>query len=539
MQTRRDQVQAHRFVVGRLTTGLMRTDPDAPEGPHSRTNRAMAFGGALGAVLAVGFLVFGLISPGGSDAWRDPRTLIVEAGTGNRYLYDGTLRPVRNYASARLIVGERLASRTVPSASLAGTARGGAVGIDGAPDALPPAGRVDGGPWQVCAGTAATASGGTVPTTTLTVDGDRGAAGLGSGQGLLVRGPDDREYLLWHGNRFRLAAGTATADALGYGTARPLPVSAAFLDAVPASADLAPPAVPGRGSAGPRLDGRPTKVGQVFVVDTPGAVKQYYLLQRAGLVPVSTTQAALVLASPEERVSAYGGGAPVAVPIAADALGGALVRGAPAGVSDVLPQAPPVLVPLDGGRAACVRVDGAVSAPGAGGAGRARRVRVGLGVLSAPAASGVRGGGPQAPAAPACRPVDAVLVPPSGGSLVRALDAAGSPVGSTTYLVTDAGVKYLLADAKAAGALGYDVTRARGLPSPLLSMVPTGPDLSQRDALSGRAVTTTLAGCAGTAGTSGKVPAGQAAYSSGTPSVRVPVSNAQNPRHGTPLEKHT
>lgn len=39
MQNRKDQVQAHQFVVARLTAGLLRADPDAPETPLRRTNR--------------------------------------------------------------------------------------------------------------------------------------------------------------------------------------------------------------------------------------------------------------------------------------------------------------------------------------------------------------------------------------------------------------------------------------------------------------------------------------------------------------------
>lgn len=473
MQTRRDQVQAHRFVVSRLTTGLLRIDPDAPESPTARTNRGMAMGGALGVVIAVGFLVFGLISPGGSDSWKDPGTLIVEKGTGTRYLYDGTLRPVRNYASARLIVGAGLATHTVPAKSLSGTPHGTPVGIEGAPDALPPAGGLDSGPWAVCGAATATDTGGTAPATTLVVDGTATGAGLGSRQALLVSGPDGTRSLLWHSTRFRLADGTSTADALGYGTARPLPVSAAFLDAVPAGPDLAPPAVPGRGAAGPKLDGKATRVGQVFVVQSPGAEKQYYLLQHDGLVPVTTTQAALALNGPDVRTKSYSGAAPVAVPLATDALTGALAGGSSAAAGDDrLPTAPPALLPVADGQAACVRLD---TSPGSGG-------RIDLAVTDAGAL-----GAAKAPVAKACLPVDAIAVPPDGGSLVRALSAGGAQTGTTTYLVTDAGVKYLIPSAKAAEALGYRFSAARGLPAALLAMVPTGPDLSPQSALLGRA----------------------------------------------------
>jgi type VII secretion protein EccB len=492
MQTRRDQVQAHRFVVTRLTTGLLRTDPDAPESPNTRTNRGMALGGALGVVIAVGFLVFGFISPGGSDTWQNPKTLVLEGGTGNRYLYDGTLRPVLNYSSARLIVGADLASHTVPRTSLSRVQHGSAVGIAGAPDALPPASGLDSGPWEVCASTRTTDSGGSAPATSLVVDGDRLGTGLGTGQALLVSGPDGTYYLLWHGNRFKLAAGTATADALGYGTASPLPVSASFLDALPASADLRPPAVLGQGEPGPVLDGRPTLVGQVFVVETPGSAKQYYLLQRAGLVPVSITQAALVLAAPGERAKSYGGSPPVAVPIATDGLSKALARGS--SPDDLLPSAPPALLPVGDGQAACIRLDAATPAHGAGKPATGARISIAL--VPAADLADSQDGSPKAPADPACLPVDAVLVPPGGGSLVQALGADGGRVGGTTYLVTDAGVKYLIPTQQAAQALGYDLADARGLPSPLLAMLPTGPDLSPQNALVGKVETTATPGCA-------------------------------------------
>ncbi|WP_329133367.1 type VII secretion protein EccB [Streptomyces sp. NBC_01476] len=503
MQTRRDQVQAHRFVVSRLTTGLLRTDPDAPESPNSRTNRGMVLGSALGVVVAVGFLVFGFISPGGSTAWQDPKTLIVESGTGNRYLYDGTLRPIRNYSSARLIVGADLKPRTVPAKSLNGTVHGSAVGIDGAPDALPPARDLDTGPWEVCASTRATETGGSAPATSLVVDGDKPGAGLGGGQALLVSGPDGTYYLLWHGNRFKLASGTATADALGYGTVTPLPVSAPFLDALPASTDLAPPDMPGQGEPGPVLDGRPTRVGQVFAVEAPGSAKQYYLLQRAGLVPISTTQAALALSAPDERSKSYAGSPPVAVPIAADALNGRLVRGT-SGADTALPATPPTVLPVSDGQAACIRLD----TSGAGTDGDASSDGGLISIALMPAADVIdpASATAKAPASPACLPVDAVVVPPDGGSLVRALDAGGTPVGATTYLVTDAGVKYLIPSATAAKALGYDLDAARGLPSPLLAMVPTGPDLSPANAVQGRADSTGTPGCSSPAAPTAALP---------------------------------
>jgi type VII secretion protein EccB len=276
MQNRRDQVQAHRFVVSRLTTGLLREDPDTPEPPTRRTYKAVAVGAAFAAVLCVGALVFGLISPGGATGWRDGRTLVVEKGTGTRYLFDGErLRPVRNYASARLLVGAGLKTDTVSTASLRGTPHGDPVGIEGAPDYLPSGGSLGSGPWQVCVGARPDGTGGTRTATTLLVDSGPAGRTVPAGDGALVRDEGGRLLLLWRGNRFRLPGGQSTATALGYGAVNPLRVSAAFLGALPAGPDLTPPQVAGEGAAGPELDGAATRIGQVFAVRTPGSAQQY------------------------------------------------------------------------------------------------------------------------------------------------------------------------------------------------------------------------------------------------------------------------
>ncbi|MFF9488134.1 type VII secretion protein EccB [Streptomyces sp. NPDC014676] len=492
MQNRRDQVQAHRFVVSRLTTGLLREDPDTPEPPTRRTYKAVAVGAAFAAVLCVGALVFGLISPGGATGWRDGHTLVVEKDTGTRYLFDGErLRPVRNYASARLLVGADLKTDTVSTASLRGTPHGDPVGIAGAPDYLPSGKALDAGPWQVCAGIRSDDSGGSRTTTTLLVDSDLAGATVADGDGALVRDEDAGLFLLWRGNRFRLPGGQATATALGYGAVDPLRVSAAFLDALPAGPDLAPPKVVGQGAAGPGLDGADTRVGQVFTVVTPGSDQQYYLLLRSGLTPVTITQAALVLGATATRERAYGGKAPQAIPLSSNALDGALApkssSGEPGRVEQVgaaLPPAPPGTLRTGGDQDLCVRL-----APRDD-----TGTDVGL-VTALSSAVDARSAPPGRALAAACLAVDAVSVPPSGGSLVRALGSSGSDLGDSTYLVTDTGRKYRVPSGTAAEALGYDLTRAQKLPSPLLDMLPTGPDLSPGSAQSGREEVTGTSRC--------------------------------------------
>ncbi|MFG2945819.1 type VII secretion protein EccB [Streptomyces adustus] len=465
MQSKRDQVQAHAFVMNRLASGMLLADPDAPESPLGRTTRGAVTGVVVAVLVAAGALVYGLISPGGNDSWRTSGTLVVNRETGARYLYyDGRLRPVRNYASARLIGGAKLRTEDVSTASLGDTPVGAPVGIPGAPDALPGGGDLDSAPWQVCS--ALDEDGGAV--TALVAGAPTAATGLGSGYGVVVAGPDGARYLVWQGSRLRLDERSGAAVSLGYGSVTPRPVSAAFLDALVEGPVLAAPDVPGRGSAGPSLGGTASRIGQVFRAAVPGSAERpYYLLRAEGLVPLTDTGAALVLGDPATRKEAYGGVSPAAAELGADTLKQHLAPGAEGrspGAAD-LPAAPPRPASIPSGRAACARVE-----PGTDG------IRVSTALVPV-ADLGPVAAAPTDQVAPACLRVDGVVVRPGHGALVRALGADGAPAGDTTYLVTDTGVKYRVPSKAALEALGQAGASARALPAPLLSMLPTGPDL--------------------------------------------------------------
>ncbi|MEV6160697.1 type VII secretion protein EccB [Streptomyces sp. NPDC052052] len=502
MQSKRDQVQAHTFVMGRLTSGMLLAEPDAPESPLGRTTRGVLIGVIITALVAAGSLVYGFVSPGGDDAWRASGTLVVNRETGARYVYvEGRLRPVRNYASALLVANGNLTSEDVSTASLKGTAVGAPVGIPGAPDSVPDAKDLETDPWQVCSVLAAEAgtdtgdtegsggSGGSGDVFTALVAGAPvEGQGLSTGQGIVVSGPDRARYLVWQGSRLRLDRNAGAAVALGYGSVTPRPVSAAFLDALVKGPDLVPPAVPGRGDAGPSLGGRPSKLGQVFQSRTPGAGRQYYLLRREGLVSLTETGAALVLGDAATREAAYGGGTPTAAVIGAAEVKARLAPGTegsdpvPAG----LPTTPPHSVSVPAGHAACARVR-----PDHGGGTQVTGALVPLTALppvAAPSPDGLTA---------ACLPVDATTVRPGHGALVKALGAGGTDIGSTTYFVADDGVKYRLLSQAAQKALGYDGVSAQALPSPLLAMLPSGPDLSTEAASAGRTTGTTAPSCPG------------------------------------------
>ncbi|MCW2947872.1 MAG: type secretion protein EccB [Actinoallomurus sp.] len=471
MQSRRDQVQAHLFVMGRITSGMLRADPDAPESPQGRTNRGTATGIVIAVLLCAVAFVWGLISPGKSGTWRDSQSLIVDQDTGTSYLYvDGRLRPVRNYASARLLGGAKMKTRKVRTKSLDGAPHGQPVGIAGAPDALPVPADLSRNPWAVCSGTGDTGT--AAPVTTLAVGADiTGDEPLTTAEGILVTGPDSAVYLVWQGSRLRLDLKGGAMSALGYAGRLPSPVSAAFLDALPAGPDLTAPAVPRMGAAGPVLDGHATRVGQVFRVGVLGADPHYYQLRHDGLAEVSVTVADLLLGDPDVRRLAYGGRSVTATPLAPDTLNTHL---APAdqtvGSAGALPETPPRLVQRGTALDACVQITPGDTGP---------RVSV---VLANRATLGMVA---QTATSTACLPVERITVPPGGGALVRALAADGGTGGATIYLVTDTGTKYRVPTSDDLAALGYSAGEAVALPSPLLAMVPTGPDLSSAAAASG------------------------------------------------------
>ncbi|MGC4983039.1 type VII secretion protein EccB [Streptomyces sp. DT193] len=486
MQSKRDQVEAHVFMMSRLTSGMLLTDPDAPESPMGRTGRGAAWGLLLGALGTAGCVLFGVLSPGGDDSWRSAGAVIVRKDTGTRYIYqDGVLHPIRNYASARLIGGSDLATRMVSGASLEGTPRGAAVGISGAPDDLPSASDVNAGPWLVCSGIYTADDGKRSATTTLVIGSEPPEGeGLTTGQALLVTAGSER-FLVWHGRRLPLDTEHGAQRALGYGDATARTVAAEFLNSLPLGPELAPPDVPGRGTAGPSLDGHATRVGQVFTVQVPDGPVRYYLLTAQGLRPVDATRAALVLGDPRTRQDSYQGEPPAAVALATDTLAAHLTR---SGTGDTgsaqWPSGPPRLVEPAGRQDLCANVE-----PTVGGPETSVAVVTTLDASPAVAPEGVRA---------ACSPVDAIAVRPGAGAVVRALAAGGGELGDTTYLVTDTGVKYRMPSGQAVADLGYGGTEPAALPSTLLEMLPTGPDLDPDAASGATAARTTQAGdCSG------------------------------------------
>lgn len=472
MQSRRDQVQAHLFMVGRLKSGILGADPDALEPPLARTSRGLFVGMILAMLGLVAFALFGLLFPGGSATWRNSRTLLIVKESGARYVYlDGTLHPVLNYASAVLLLGSTQTTQ-VSASALNGVPRGAPVGIPGAPDELPAAAKMGGDrSWRVCASQDGADS---TPTTSVLIDIPGTPQALPTSQGVLVGVADDASYLLWYGRRYRLPGDRASLGVLGYADAPVRQVNAAFINAVPAGPDLAAPAVPGRGRDGPRIGGQPTKVGQLFVLASSG---QAYVLTTGGLRPVTRTQYDLLLADPDTAKLAYGGATPATRPLDA----GDLTTHADSARYDEtsLPPTPPTLVRPGGVEAVCLLVQPAGDAP-----------RYGFYLTDAGTLDAHPVTVPES-VIPSCSPADQVAVGASGGALVRVLPAAGLSRNGRVYLITPAGIRYPMTSS-GMQTLGYSSVTPTAIPHELLDALPTGPVL---DAVQSGVRGFTVAGC--------------------------------------------
>ncbi|ANY07688.1 type VII secretion protein EccB [Pseudonocardia sp. HH130630-07] len=457
MQSRRDQVQAYFFVVGRMIAAVTHGRPDALVQPNRRSSTGVVIGMLIAALICGIFFIYGLFVPGGNTAWRTPGTVIAAEETGARYLLlDGQLRPVLNYASARLAGAAPGPVTSVSVASLVGAPTGSPIGIPGAPDSIPAVKDLDVGPWSVCTLPAGRA-GSSAPQLTVLV-GRSGGRPLDDARGVLVASPDGTRHLLWQGRRYRIPS-AETVQVLGYDAVTPVSVPAGWLDTVPAGRDLGVPPTEGAGTPGPIVGGRPTLVGQVLTVGSPALEsEQLYLLRADGVSPISTSVAALLLADPASA-PAYPGGPPEPVPIGQAALADLPVsRGTDLAAG--LPESPPAAAAPSSDSVPCAR-----NTPGPAGVTTTIELRDRSEVDAGSAVVAARAPGVAA---------DRVSFPTGGGVLVR--DQGAEAAG--TFLVTETGTRFPIADDAALTGLGYQGAPVTALPGSMLDLLPMGPVLS-------------------------------------------------------------
>ncbi|MEV7225648.1 type VII secretion protein EccB [Polymorphospora sp. NPDC051019] len=454
MPSRRDQLHSYQFMTQRVISAFVMRETDPAQSPLRRGIGAV-FGGVMVAVLiAAGVGIYGLITKVGGDRWKTDGSVVIERETGATFVFlDGQLHPTVNYASALLAAGRPgQAAARVAAASLAGVPRGITVGIVGAPQSLPVAKQRIGLPWTVCAVPGTNDAGRPVSTVVVGV-GVAPTGGRGTGeQGLLVRDAElGMNYLVWQGHRHLIQSSRVVIPAL-FGSVTATPVGTAWINALPAGADIAPVQVRDRGRASAALPGR--TVGDILVAQT-GAGPQYYLVLGDGLAPITALQRAIL------NAESAGEPAPIAVSEATSAPQSDQLRRPSGGVQP--PPAPPQL-----------------SAPGADQLCAVTGEPDGVPALTTGGElPGVRASIPTVGAAPdGSRLADRILVPSGRVAVVRVL---GSP--ASYQVITDLGIRYPVVSDAALQMLGYPAAEAVAVPAALVSRIPQGPTLDPQAAI--------------------------------------------------------
>lgn len=442
MSARRDQVDAQRYMLARVTGALVRAEPEVAESPTRRDRTGSVAGLVLAVVLLAVAAIWALVPGAGSTKWQQSRMLVIDSSTGARYvLINGQLRPVNDVAAATLLAGGRLTPITVSSSQLAKVPRGTAVGSLAGPQVLPAANQINKGVWRACdLGTAQIL---------LYVDVPAAATPLGDGQALPVTA-GGKTYLLWGGRRLLLAQ-PWVADVLGLGLVVPVPVASDWLDLIPLAGTAAPPTVSGAGGVGPAVAGRPTSIGQMFAVDMGNGTVGHYLMTTDGLAPLTETEYLLERAVP-------GSAGPTSI-TAAD-LAAARQR-SPVRPLTTLPATPPKVPSTSDGTAVCLEYAGQAG----------EKPTVVLASTTTGTATGALSGVGGGKTAATVR-----VTPGCGALLVTSTGTASNPATQQALLIDERGTAYPVGGGDVS-TLGYSLDQAVVMPTALVDMVPTGPAL--------------------------------------------------------------
>lgn len=361
-----------------------------------------------------------------------------------------TVHPVTDLASARLIVGVSDDPRQVAATDLATATRGPLLGIPGAPGTIGPALSAQDSTWTVCDDAVTTVIAGPV-----TADGAMRA--IAPDRSVLVSSRSGSTYLLYGGSRAAVdLADAATVRALHLEGRAPRPVSPGLLSIIPEAPPLTAPVIPDFGGPGPQaLSG--FVVGDVIRVERAAAT-EYFVVLAGGVQRIGAVAADLIRfagAQPGAGIT------PVAPAVTADVpiLGVLPVAEFPDRIGAPLAGDVPVVCAAWAQGKVTVRAGTALP----------------LGDGQVPSAlAQADGDGPA---------VDAVFVPPGRSAYVGSA-ATRTATGS---VVADTGVRYPVGDADAARVLGLPEHPEPG-PWPLLTLLPSGPELRRDAALVARDV---------------------------------------------------
>ena len=431
MASNKDILDAQQFNRRRLVTAFSSGAPGGREIEPRSTFPPIIAGVAISLVILLVPLVISRFSPSLPDGWQH-NTLIVVKDQGSRYItIDGRLRPVTNLASARLLVEPgSFRQISVGADELDGIERGSRVGIDDAPEELPRPDALDSHNWSACTSlSGATASYIGAPPSDM------------SQLGHSLVSVDGFKYLVSEGASHQIPAENESAVllALGIDAESVVTADASWLNLFAQGSPIASFSIPEAGQPVPALSSsvQDAVVGSLLEVTDASGAQRYYLVQADGSV-ARLGEVALVM---------YQLGNPG---VAIQEVTASDLSSATTGVSPAPSDWP----------------DG-----------------LGNGMTEDQSVCGVMHVDNDGEVTPRIHAVDeiadgGVTVRGGSGALVKA--TSGGTEGQV-FIITDAGRAWALGGNvdDTTQRLGYASENIVDIPSPWLSLVPTGPELSQ------------------------------------------------------------
>jgi len=430
--SKKDLLEAQSFSRKRLLTAFVAGAPGGKELEPSNPFRTVIAGIALAVMVVIGSLFYGLLQPGLPKTWENG-ALILVTDTGERYFTKGgTLYPVINATSARLLgTGSELTVVTTKAKSLADIPLGPAIGIVGAPDDVPAAQNLVAAGWTAC-----------LVADAKTAVSLPGATGAATTDDAVLVAVGTSLHVVYGDTQYPVAAADEdrVVRAVGLAGQAPREVDSRWLNLFTQGPVLEPLAVEGAGDPAPGTD---LAVGSLVA---PGASDaRFVVMPDGGLASLTPLAYELARLNPE-------------LPEATESDSDAAARELPASASQASPAEWPadVLTPIAAGEGVCAQFE-----------------------------HGTADGLPQTLLVTA--PTDAltagVAVALRGGALVSA-GGAGSQSERIVYLVDENGTYFPIPDASDAllGRLGYAASDVSLATTAWLAFFGTGPELTQEAA---------------------------------------------------------
>ncbi|WP_406196476.1 MULTISPECIES: type VII secretion protein EccB [unclassified Streptomyces] len=306
---RRDELAAYTFARKRTVAAFLAPSPGGSEEGAPRPVRTVMPSLAVGVVLVIGFIAWGVIKPAAPKGWDTPgEYIIVDSDSTTRYVVlndeasngdkTKTLHPVLNYASAKLLLDKGKGSVIeVPGKEIdkSGIPHGATLGIPYAPDRLPAKDDAEQEKtWAVCE-RPAPGSADAIDRAVFVLDADdaksvNDAGKVGTGKALYVVDSRTKQEYLIDGKGTRFLLGRPGLDqptmeklraAVIGGEAEPQSVSQEWLSTFNDGGVLTFPTVPGAGNA-TSVQGLPAEanmVGSVLKANDAGGERYYVVLK--------------------------------------------------------------------------------------------------------------------------------------------------------------------------------------------------------------------------------------------------------------------